>query len=157
MKVEHIEPFVGATLNVLETMAATKATAGKSYVKKDNKSIGVVSGLVGMASADFGGNMVLSFDEPAILAIVSRMLMEECKAVDAQVVDAVGELTNMIVGGAKRLFSEQGIKFDMATPVMIVGREVELTQLAKGPILVIPFSTPEGTVVVEANLQPKSA
>jgi len=41
-------PFIDATVNVLETMASTKAEAGKPYLKKDQVARGDVSGVIGL-------------------------------------------------------------------------------------------------------------
>jgi chemotaxis protein CheX len=155
MKAEYINPFIKAATNVIETMAFTKAEAGKPTLKQDNKTFGVVTGIIGMTGDSVGGNLILSFDEPSILAIVSKMLMETFSTVNKDVVDAVGELTNMICGGVKSDFSEMGLNIGMATPVMLQGKGLELSQLAKAPIIVMPFKTPEGTFVIEANLAPK--
>ncbi len=153
MKVEYINPFLLATKNVIETMANTKVSNDKPALKQGNLSWGVVTGLIGMASEKLKGHMVISFDEPCILGIVSGMLGEEFKEINKDVVDAVGEITNMICGGAKKELSESGYVFDLAIPLMIMGKNVEITQLSKGPIISIPFSTDKGRFVVEANLQ----
>ncbi len=155
MQAEHINPFIHATLNVLKTMAGTTATANKPQIKTDNKTFGVVTGVIGLAGNNVSGNMIISFDEPAILSIVSKMLMETFTTVNHDVVDAVGELTNMICGGVKNAFSEMGIQIGMATPVMLTGRGMELSQLAKGGVLVVPFQTESGTFVIEANVAQK--
>lgn len=154
MKAELINPFINATLNVLKTMAQTNATPGKPGLKANNLTSGAVTGVIGMASEALNGNMVISFDQPSILAIVARMLMEEHKEINKDVIDAVGELTNMISGGAKKELSEMGFAFNMATPLMLTGQNIEMTQLSKSPIIVIPFTTPEGKFSVEANLAP---
>ena len=44
MDVTLINPFINATINVLETMAFVKVTAGKPYLKKDNIAVGDVTG-----------------------------------------------------------------------------------------------------------------
>ena len=79
MKVDYIKPFLEAAKTVIETMAFTPVTAGKPALKQDNLTWGVVSGVIGLASAKLKGNMVLSFDEGSILGIVSKMLGEEFK------------------------------------------------------------------------------
>lgn len=152
MNVELINPFVKSAVNVLKTMAQAEPVPGKPYLKEGNLTWGVVTGLIGMAGDDVTGNMVVSFDEQAILGIVSKMLMEEFKSLTPDVVDAVGEITNMISGGAKKELSELGFSFNMATPIMITGKSVELSQLSKAPIVVLPFSTDAGQFVIEANL-----
>lgn len=152
MNVEYINPFLLATKNVIETMAFTQVSAGKPYLKKDSRTWGVVSGLIGLAGEQVSGNMLLSFDEPSILHIVSKMLGEEFKSVSKDVTDAVGELTNMISGNAKVELNKTGLQFEMAIPATIIGKDVEITQMAPAPTVVIPFSCEAGKFVVEANL-----
>jgi len=48
MDAKFIDPFISATLNVLDTMAFTKAEAGKPYLKKDQIASGDVSGVIGL-------------------------------------------------------------------------------------------------------------
>ena len=147
-----INPFIDSVRNVLGTMAQTEAVAGKPKLKSNTLTWGVVTGVIGMAGDDVNGNMILSFDEASILSVVSLMLGEEVPAVNQDVIDAVGELTNMICGGTKSRLSELGIKIHMATPLVIVGRDLELSQLTKAPVITVPFTTPAGTFVIEANL-----
>jgi chemotaxis protein CheX len=109
-----------------------------------------------MASQDLAGNLIISFDKESISGIVSGMLGEEVSGITPDVVDAVGELTNMICGGAKAILGERGYKFDMATPVMLVGENLELCQFSKSPVITIPFKVDCGEFVVEANLYPKT-
>lgn len=152
MNVELINPFVLSTINVLKTMCQTNPTAGKPALKQGNRSWGSVSGVIGMAGEDVNGSMVLSFDTPCILSIVGKMLMEEFTEITPDVVDAVGELTNMISGGTKASLNEQGYSFNMASPIVVTGKDVELAQLGKGPVITIPFKTEAGSFVVEASL-----
>ena len=152
MDAKLINPFVESATNVLKTMAQTEVVAGKPAIKNGNLAWGAVTGIIGMAGDDTTGNMVISFDEPSILSIVSKMLMEEFTALNKDVVDAVGEITNMITGGTKNLLSQQGYTINMATPLVMVGKNIELTQLAMTPVISIPFSTPAGSFVIEANL-----
>ena len=152
MKAEYINPFLDATVNVVTTMAATDVTPGKAELKQGNFSFGVVTGIIGLVAENVTGNMVVSFDKPSILSIVSNMLFEQFTEVNDEVVDAVGELTNMICGGAKKSLSELGIKISMAVPITILGENVEIRELGKGPALTIPFETPKGKFVVEASL-----
>ena len=155
MNVEFINPFLESTVKVIETMAATKVTVGTPTLKQGNKAWGLVSGVIGMASQNLAGCLIISFDQGSILGIVGGMLGEEMSAVTPDVVDAVGELTNMICGGAKAVLAQQGHKFDMATPVMLVGQEVEISQLSKAPVITIPFKTDRGEFVVEASMHPR--
>ena len=156
MDASLINPFVDATLNVLRTMAQTDASVGKPFLKRGNVTWGEVTGIIGMASEEVNGNMVVSFDAPAILKIVSAMLMERFVEIDKDVVDAVGEITNMICGGTKKVLAEQGYAISMASPLVVTGKDIKLSQLGEAPVISIPFSVEGGRFVVEANLQKRS-
>jgi len=151
MKAEFINPFLIATKNVLATMAQTQATPQKPRLKSGITSYGEVTGIIGMTSDEISGSMIVSFSEKCILQIVANMLMEEPKAkIDDEVVDAVGELTNMICGGAKVHLARLDHKF--AIPSMVVGKGVEISFYSRAPTIIIPFETEAGSFVVEANL-----
>lgn len=153
MKAELINPFLNAAKNVLETMAQVKVTPQKPILKNGTTSYGEVTGIIGMSSDNIAGSMIVSFTEKCILKVVANMLMEEPKTkIDDEVVDAVGELTNMICGGAKAQLSKLDHKFDLATPNMVVGKDIEISYYSSAPTIVIPFETPDGSFVVEANL-----
>jgi CheY-specific phosphatase CheX len=56
----------------------------------------------------------------------SRFLMAEFPAVDEQVLDAVGEMTNMIVGGFKTLLEAQMGRLHMSIPSVIHGKNLRV-------------------------------
>jgi chemotaxis protein CheX len=156
MKVEFINPFLSATKNVLETMCQTTVKANKPILKEDTRSYGAITGIIGMASETITGCMILSFSESCILRVVANMLYEEPKSkIDDEIVDAVGELTNMICGGAKAQLAKLNHKFDLATPTMVTGKGIEIAYHTDAPTIVIPFNTDYGDFVVEANLAEK--
>ena len=156
MKAEFINPFLQATKNVIETMAQTPVTAQKPKLKDTKTSYGEVTGIIGMTSEGITGSMIVSFSEKCILKIVANMLMEEQKPkIDAEVVDAVGELTNMICGGAKASLAKLNHQFALATPTMVMGKGVEISYYSEAPTIVIPFDTADGSFVIEANLGEK--
>ena len=156
MKAEFINPFLAATTNVLETMAQTKVKALKPKLKDEPVTYGEVTGIIGMASDQIEGTMVISFEKECILKIVGNMLYEPPKTeIDDEIVDAVGELTNMICGGAKAELAKLNQKFDLATPTMIVGTGIAITVFSDAPTVIIPFDTDFGKFVIEANLMEK--
>ncbi len=70
------------------------------------------------------------------------MLGERFESVDLDVINLVGEITNMVTGGAKRLLEEMGYDFDLATPVVITGKEQKITHVAERVnSVVVPFET----------------
>ncbi|MFH1215409.1 MAG: chemotaxis protein CheX [Pseudomonadota bacterium] len=128
----------------------------KPSLKSSSLTYGEVTGIIGMVSEEITGCMILSFSKECILQVVANMLMEPPKSkVDEEIIDAVGELTNMICGGAKAQLAKIDYKFDLATPTMVVGKNVEISYYSDAPTIVIPFSTEHGEFVIEANLGSK--
>ncbi len=152
MDVNIINPFVVATLYVLETMAFVKAEAEKPYLKKDDVAKGDVSGIVGF-TGDSNGTVAVTFDELCILKIVSNMLGEEMTEINDEIADAVGELTNMISGQARKGLEEVGKKYQSAIPTVITGKSHQLETKTQGPKIAIPFKTEFGSFTIEVCLE----
>jgi len=148
MDVKLINPFINATINVLETMAFVNVTAGNPYVKKDNVAVGDVTGVLGLTGVA-NGTISVTFEEKCILTVVSNMFGETMTELNTEIADAVGELTNMISGQARRELEEVGKIFKAAIPSVITGRNHSITHYTDGPKIAIPFSTENGDFTIE--------
>ncbi|WP_420264055.1 chemotaxis protein CheX [Candidatus Magnetominusculus dajiuhuensis] len=149
MNLEFIDPFIKSTLNVLQIMAQTDATPGQPVVKSDHKANGDVTGIIGMIGEQAKVSLSITFTAPAILSITSNMLGETIEVLDETAFDAVGEITNMITGGSKKLLAEKGYKFDLSSPSVIAGKDHIIIHQLKAPIVIIPFSTDAGDFFLE--------
>lgn len=151
MNVEYINPFLSSLVNVLSTMANTKIVPGQPRIKKNEVAQGDVSGLIGMVGPTMKGSFSVSFDESLALEIMFRMLGERPKGIDPDVTDMVGEITNMVTGGAKRILGEKGYDFTMATPIIVSGRSHTITHKCEGPTILMPFTSEFGKVHIEVS------
>ncbi|MCX7816624.1 MAG: chemotaxis protein CheX [Syntrophales bacterium] len=148
MNVEFINPFLEATIEVLKTMAFIEPKPGKPFLKKDNLAQGDISGIIGLAG-DARGSLALSFSESAILRIVSNMLGEEINNMNGDIRDAVGEITNMISGVARKKLEKAGYSIMAAIPTVVSGRNHSIRHVLGGPSIIIPFETEAGSFVVD--------
>lgn len=148
MDVDLINPFIDATVHVLETMASTKAEAGKPYLKKEQVARGDVSGVIGLIG-ETSGTISVSFSEESILSIVSNMFGEEMKELNEEIQDAVGEITNMISGQARKKLDEKGRSLQAAIPTVIMGKNHSITHVTTYPIIAVPFTTDNGEFTIE--------
>ncbi len=143
MNVAFINPFLEAAVKVLQTMAFTEPRVGEPFLKgKTPLSQGDITGIVGLTGAT-KGSLAVSFSETAILQVVSNMLGEAFKEMNDEVRDAVGEITNMICGDARRMLAEIGYQFQGAIPTIIEGKNHKICHVFRGSILVIPFTIGE--------------
>ncbi|MCP3898624.1 MAG: chemotaxis protein CheX [Desulfobacteraceae bacterium] len=148
MDVTLINPFINATINVLETMAFMEVNPGKPFLKTDLVAIGDITGLMGLTGVA-NGTVAVTFESACILAIVSNMFGEKMEEIDSEIIDAVGELTNMISGQARRELEEVGRSFKAAIPSVVAGPKHSITHYTDGPRIAIPFNTDSGDFTIE--------
>ena len=148
MDVRFINAFLEGTLNVLQTMAFVEPKPGKPYLKKDSLASGDVSGIIGLTGSATG-SMALSFSERAILKVASNMLGEEIREVNDDITDAVGEITNMISGVARKELESIGLTVTAAIPTVVAGKGHLIKHVLGGPSIIIPFEIEEGPFAVD--------
>lgn len=151
MNAKYINCFLRATVHVLKTMALVEPKAGRPYEKHNSLAVGDVSGVVGMTGSATG-SLALSFSEKCILRIVSGMLGEVHKGIDKEIEDAVGEITNMISGDARRMLQAEGYKIEAAIPTVVSGKNHKIAHVLGGPSIIIPFEIDGMTFVVDVCL-----
>lgn len=152
MDVRYINPFLLGTQEVLQKVAGIEAQAGKPYTKVDTTACGDVSGIIGIMG-NAVGSLAISFKEPCILAITSRMLGETYNDICRDVFDTVGELTNMISGVARNYLEKEGLKAYAAIPTVIYGKNHVVLHILKSPSIVIPFDTAHGQFFVDVCIK----
>ncbi|HOE79736.1 MAG TPA: chemotaxis protein CheX [Smithellaceae bacterium] len=151
MNVKFINPFLEGTISVLKTMAFVEPRAGKPYLKMDSLAKGDISGIIGLTGSATG-SLAVSFSEAAILKIVSNMLGENIKSMDGNIKDAVGEITNMISGVARKNLEADGFYIQAAIPTVVSGKNHSIAHVMGGPSLIIPFEIDDGSFVVDVCL-----
>ncbi|MFT6895805.1 MAG: chemotaxis protein CheX [Paraglaciecola sp.] len=149
MNAAFINPFIAALRNVLSMMAQIELTPGKPQKKTTTIATGDVSGLIGMVGGEICGSLSITFESELALHIMQNMLGESHDAINDDVSDMVGEITNMICGGAKKDLSKLGYNFDMATPIIVSGKDHTLSHSASGHKMIMPFDSPYGKVFLE--------
>lgn len=152
MDVKYINPFIGATLHVLETIASTKAEAGKLYLKKDQMAKGDVSAVIGL-SGEAKGTISVSFTKACIFSIVSKMFGEQVNELNSEIQDAAGEIANMISGHARQKLEEMGQSMTAAIPSVVIGESHTISHMTKYPIVAIPFKTDSGEFTIEVCIE----
>ena len=148
MDVKIINPFLIAAVNVMKTMANVEPVPGKPFVKKESMAMGDVSAIIGITGVA-QGSMALTFTESCIVGLASSLMGMTFTDMNDEVKDAVGELTNMICGDARRRLSEAGITLQAGIPTIVAGKSHSITHIASGPRLAVPFQTQWGSFIVE--------
>jgi chemotaxis protein CheX len=130
-------------------MAMMELTPEKPKLKQGEVAKGDVSGLIGMVSEQAKGSLSITFEGSLAIATMKNMVGEGPDEINEEITDLVGEITNMVTGGAKRMLSEKGFEFDMATPMVVSGKNHTINHKAEGPIVIIPLSSEHGKAFIE--------
>jgi len=156
--VQLINPFITATTDCLTQMAGLGPRRQRVFIKSDPKMHGDIAGIIGMSNG-ITGSCVVSF--PLVLSrrIVARFLGEtEANLTSEMVNDGIGEVANMVAGGAKRLFANTPYRFDISTPTVIAGEPVLLFNPEDSVAIACEFTAcaewPE-TFLIEVALRPR--
>ena len=156
--VQLLNPFIQATLDCLVSMAHCRPRRVKVFVKTDPRMHGDVAGIIGM-SQGITGSCVVSFPMGLARRIVARLLGDSPEGLSADMVnDGIGEVANMVAGGAKRIFLAQGThRFNISTSTVISGVPVQLFNPGDTVAIACEFAAdpdwPE-TFLIEVALKP---
>ena len=149
-----ITPFIKSISNVFSTMLQLPVQVGEPTIKNDDTASFDVSGIIGM-SGEVVGSVVLSFPTEAAERIVSLFTGEESNVDAEDFSDAVGELVNMIAGGAKGMFT--GREVSISCPNVVIGANHKVSRPSEVPCVGIPRETDCGELVVEIAVQDRKA
>ena len=92
---------------------------------------GLITGMIGV-HGKVSGFVTVNMSERVAIKAVSGLIQEELALLSPQVIDGVGEITNIIVGGIKAALSNSAWSFPyMTVPSVIVGNGYSIAY-AKG-------------------------
>jgi chemotaxis protein CheX len=138
MEVKFINPFVVAAQTVFKTMLSIDLTLGKPSLKEAKTTSGDVTGIMSMVG-DRKGTIAISFREKGALFVFNSLMGDDAQVICPEVVDAIGELTNIISGQARKEFENTGVNLKASIPMVVVGKDVETNFITKLPIIELPF------------------
>jgi chemotaxis protein CheX len=129
----------GATESVFEMMLGESVQAENAYLDTivAPSSNGVVS-FIGLAGSWIGTGSI-ACSATCACRMASRLLMGSYSAVDDEVLDAVAEVTNMILGNVKTALEDRLGPMGLSIPTVIYGRNFSSRSVGKQEWTVVPF------------------
>ncbi len=149
MKVEYINPFLASTITAFDTLLKCALSRGTPYVKTGSQSSHDVSGIIGLSGKAIG-TVVVGLSREAALKVAEVMLQERPPEINSDVVDAVGELANIIAGRAKSQLEH--LNLSVSLPSVITGKCHCIQFPTKVTPICIPFDSEWGSITVEVGL-----
>jgi chemotaxis protein CheX len=152
MNVAYINPFLESTLAAFETMLAWKLHRGQPYAKQDvqpEQEVSAVIGLTGKAR----GSVVLGLGREAAIQATEVLLLQRPPEINSDVTDTIGELVNIVAGGAKAKLER--LQMRVGLPTVVTGRSHCIEFPSRVTPICIPFDSDWGAVTVEVGLTEK--
>lgn len=148
MKIDYINPFVEAAGDVFDKMA--KLTLERSSLRADDhlNTEYDVSGVIGL-SGTVRGCVVLSFPEGLAKEVVRRMIGGVVDGNASLVTDGIGELVNMVAGGAKTRMKDGGV--GIALPTVVTGKSHRIRTGSDAKAIVVVFRSELGEFAMQVS------
>ena len=150
MDVRYLNPFIASICNVFETMCGLKVTIGKPALQTATYERTDVSAIIGF-SGDAAGSVALCFGFDTASTVATAFAGTDISPEHEDFGDALGELANMVAGGAKAKL--EGVSINISLPSVILGQGQRILASKSSPRLHIPCSTDAGDFRVEVGME----
>ncbi len=149
ISIEHVNPFLKATIETYSTMMGTQIKAGKPMLNKGRGITYDISGVIGI-TGEIIGSVAMSYPTSAALSTVSKFLGEEVNEVNDDLRDAIGELANIVAGYAKKFLP---FNISISLPTVISGTGLVIKEPPDVFSFVVPFESDLGNFDVGVGLK----
>jgi chemotaxis protein CheX len=149
MHTDYINPFIESSINVFETMLGCHVNRTGLRVSETFTPEYDLTGLIGL-SGKVAGDIVISFEKALAFKATEALIGDTYDTITEDVIDTVGELTNMIAGSAKASMAELELK--LALPTVIVGKNHSIRFPSKVKPISLAFESEWGNFNIEVGL-----
>ena len=149
-----VKALQDATQAVFSTMLGLDVVGGEPYteINSHGKSDGIIA-VIGLAG-DWIGTASVCCTAAMGCRMSSHMLGAELTEVNEEVLDAIAEIANMIVGNFKTAAESYLGPLGLSIPTVIYGLSFSARSPGKEQWIVVPFSCGEDTLRVKMCLMP---
>ncbi len=150
--------MVAATCEVFRTMMQLEAVPGEVVVAPAQLRRAEVIGSIGVAGFLTGSISLFLPKSLARQAVAALLQLDSADDVaDGDLVDAIGEVTNMVGGGIKTALFRKAPLFDISAPSVYVGDDLRRRTVADDLCFLAPFTVGDTTFHVEFLMATRGA
>jgi chemotaxis protein CheX len=142
-----------ATDEVFSVMLGMALTPGDAHMGKTKQDHSGVVALLGLTGA-WGGSGQVSCEPDLALRIASKLLMSDYESINEEVLDAVAEVANMIVGNVKTHLERALGPMGLSAPAVFFGGDFETRVVGRPLMVFVPFACKEGALGVQIAVAP---
>jgi len=146
---EMVAAISNATTEVFSVMLGMDLEKGAAYTERCAGTESGILALVGVAGPWMGTGSISCTPQLAC-KVAGQMLMSEYDSVNDEVLDAIAEVANMIIGNIKTALEQVAGAMALSTPTVIYGRNFETRRVGSQEWVSVPFAC--GTEIVHVQL-----
>jgi chemotaxis protein CheX len=137
---QYIQPFIEVSKNTFKNFVGAELSVGRPYFLQNSavneEDISAIIGLSGEAR----GAVVIGMKDALAIKLTDILTGEKHGAVDDEVIDAIGEIVNIIAGNAKKGL-EESFRLIISLPSIVKGRGHQIKWPGdQARIICIPFT-----------------
>ena len=146
------ESLTGAVREVFTSMLGTEVSVWKEQTQPilPQPHDGVLA-LIGLAGQWMGSGVLFCQNQTAC-DLATRLLMTEVTEINDEVCDAIGEITNMVIGNFKNCLESETVEVRISTPTVIDGTSLKARNLSSEFTVSTWFTYDDHTFLVEVCL-----
>jgi chemotaxis protein CheX len=119
---QYIQPFIDVSVNVFKEFVGCDLVAERPYFEnKDAVNEWDISAVIGL-TGEARGAVVISMKTELAAKLTEILTQTPHTGLDEEVVDAIGEIVNIIAGNVKR-WLEEAFRLVISLPTIVKGRE----------------------------------
>jgi chemotaxis protein CheX len=143
---KFIQPFIDVSKNVFKEFVGAELTVDRPYfAEKDVVNEWDISAVIGL-TGEARGAVVISMKTRLVIKLTDKLTGTAHKIIDDEVVDAIGEIVNIIAGNAKKGL-EEDFRLVISLPTIVQGKGHTVKwPNAQTRIICIPFTIFEDDV-----------
>jgi chemotaxis protein CheX len=136
---QYIQPFIDVCIKVFKDFLGCDLTVERPYfINSDSVDDWDVSAVIGLAG-EARGAVVISMKKELALKLTDILTGTNHHKLDDEVVDAIGEIINIIAGNAKKGL-EEAFRLVISLPTIIEGKKHSIKwPNSQARIICIPF------------------
>ncbi len=153
-----IDAIVASSAEVISTMLGAEPIAGAPTAEAVlGAQADSVIALVGIAG-EWSGTGSLSCSANLACRLSGSLLMTEFAAIDDEVLDAIGEIANMIIGNIKNaLETHADGPLALSIPTVVYGKNFVTRSMTKRETVAVPFTIGDDTLYVQLCIEPNDS
>ncbi|MDR2643368.1 MAG: chemotaxis protein CheX [Planctomycetaceae bacterium] len=145
--IDYINPVIAGLEEAFTTQLSCRIERLGLGLMENNQALHPVSGIIGVSGKGVG-TIVLSMSVSVAVKVASNMLMDtDINEINDDVMDAVGEITNIVCGCAKAKLSQYSLNITL--PNVLYGENCRLHFPQNSHPIMIPFKCEWGQLALQ--------